>query len=260
VFVNNVRLNEQEVGKQEVPVLFEKREVAPSVWLPVLGLGARLRKGKDTVRIEFEPTNTKVPYSAQFSWASVMDEHTENREGDRVQSTNQSGEGADTKQATGKVAFEQEFVAEFASDLPWHHYPPVATLSEEDKQHLAGLVKKRAEAFKPNCAEVYKWVEGKEGLELAEVKKLKSLEKAYAAGVRIAAPAPEQIEFVTTGGPEVVVQRKDEENLYRPTDPQAFERIKGDEVQMAASAALFMAYPPRLAVVRTPAGVWEVVY
>jgi hypothetical protein len=81
------------------------------------------------------------------------------------------------------------------------------------------------------------------------------LDKAYAAGVRIVAPA--QIEFATTGNPEVVVQGHDGP-LFEP-DRLAFGRIKGDEMKMCAGLALSLAFPPRLIVVRKPDGSWEAV-
>jgi hypothetical protein len=45
-----------------------------------------------------------------------------------------------------------------------------------------------------------------------------------------------------------------------PINRAAFRKIKGDESQMCAAMALFTLYPPRLVVVRTPAGTWEIVY
>lgn len=96
-------------------------------------------------------------------------------------------------------------------------------------------------------------------IKLAELKKTKCLDAAYAAGVRVTAPAVDELEFITTGNPEVVVKRKSGP-LFAPASPKAFEPIKGEEVQMCAGMALSMAYPPRLVAVRNPAGAWEVVY
>jgi hypothetical protein len=70
------------------------------------------------------------------------------------------------------------------------------------------------------------------------------------------APPADQLEFLTPGGPEVVVQRKDGTPLYMP-DEAAFAKIKGDEKQMCASVALMVAFPPRLVVVKTPEGAWQ---
>lgn len=39
VFINNVLMADQEVGKEMVPVLFDDREIAPAVWVPVESLG-----------------------------------------------------------------------------------------------------------------------------------------------------------------------------------------------------------------------------
>ena len=259
VLINNLPIAEQPVSQQEVPVLFEAREIAAAVWVPVESLGPALRKGKNTIRIEFAPADAKVPYRALLRWASVTDQTTERSDAGHHKSTNQSNEGVEDKQATGKVVFEREFVADFAADLPWHHYPAVTALSDEDKQHLTALVKERVEAFKPDFAGVYKLLKSNQKIDLSGLQAAKCLDKAYAAGVRIVAAPPDQIEFATTGSAAVVVRRK-EVGLYAPADPSAFEKIEGDEAQMCVNMALFGAYPPRLVVVRAPSGGWEVAY
>jgi hypothetical protein len=260
VFINNVLMAEKQVDKREVPVLFEEREIAPSVWLPVESLGPVLRKGKNKIRIEFEPTDSKVPYRAQLRWASVTDQVTKVQNGPgQVKETNQSDEGVDDKKTKGRVVFEREFIADFAADLPWHHYPPVITLSAKDKQDLAMLVNERAKAFKPDFAEAYKILKNMRDLNLTEMKKAKCLEKAYTAGVRFTVQPVDKIDFVTTGNPEVVVRGK-AGSLFNPPDPKAFDRIKGDEVQMCAGIALSILYPPHLVFIHTPSGKWEVVY
>lgn len=256
VFINNVPVAEREVGKQEVPVLFDEREIASSVWVPVRSIGPVLRKGKNAIRIEFEPSEA-TPYKAQFSWAEVTDQTTEQSEPGRVKSTNQSGEGKEEKQATGKLVFERAFTADFAEDRPWHHYPPVASLSEEDRQALGNLLRQRAEAFKPKFDGVYTILASVQGIDIPGVRKAKCLDKAYTAGVRIAPPPAEELEFTPTGNPEVVLGRKGGP-LFAP-DSKAFERIKGDEAQMCAGIALSVAYPPQLIVVRQPDGSWQTV-
>jgi hypothetical protein len=260
VYVNNILIAEKDVEKEEVPVLFEEREIAPSVWVPARSLGPALRKGKNMIRIEFDPADSKAPYRAQLRWASVTDQVTtsENAPG-RLSETNQSNEGVDDRNATGHVVFERDFTADFAADLPWHHYPPVTTLSDEDKKNLAALVKQREEAFKPNFAAAYQLLGKISDLSLAEVKKAKCLDKGYAAGVRVSAGTPDQLDFVTTGNPEVVVRGKGGD-LFRPVDPKAFSRIKGEELQMCVQVVFATLFPPRLVAVRTPSGKWEVVY
>lgn len=47
-------------------------------------------------------------------------------------------------------------------------------------------------------------------------------------------------------------------NLYS-VDQKAFEKIEGDDKQMCAGMTLSVVYPPRLVVVRSPGGTWEVV-
>ena len=52
VLVNGVPVARQEVVAQQVPVLFEQREVAAAVWAPTASLGSSVRKGKNRIRIE----------------------------------------------------------------------------------------------------------------------------------------------------------------------------------------------------------------
>ena len=257
VFINDIPLLEQDVEKQEKMVLFAAREISASVWIVARSLGSTVRKGQNTIRIEFEPTDAKAPYRAQLRWASVLDRATEKSGPGRVEATNQGDEGVDDKQGTGKIVFQRDFTADFAKDQPWHHYPAVTALSADDKQRLGSLMQKRTEAFKPNFAEVYKMLEGIENIDVAWMRKAGCLENAYAAGVRVSASSVDNLEFVMTGKPEVVVRAKN--GLLYPSDPKAFERIKGGELRMCAHISLFVAYPPRLIVVRTPAGAWEVV-
>jgi hypothetical protein len=258
VFINNVMLAEQEVRQQSVPVLFEERDIAPSIWVEAAGLGPRIRKGKNTIRIEFEPAKEKAVYKARLAWASVMDQSIKQEEPGRYRETNETGQGADTKAAVGKVIFERDFIADFAADLPWHHYPPVASLTNEDKQRLVTLVNDHVKAFRPDFSGVYRFLSGKNDLKVEEMRKAKCVDKAYAVGIRIGAPARDQFEFVVTGNPEVVVQRKGED-LFTFKNKHLFERMDED-LQMCAGVALFMAYPPRLTVVRSPSGAWDVVY
>jgi hypothetical protein len=260
VFINNIPVAEQEVGKKEVPVLFEEREIAPAVWLPTQSLGPALRKGKNIVRIEFEPSDSEAPYRAQLRWASVTDQVTRTEDApDRIRETNQSGEGVDDRKALGRIVFEREFRADFAADQPWRHYPPVTALSDKDRQDLAKLVKERAMTFKPDFSGAYQILKNNRNINLADVKRIKCLDKAYAAGVRIIALPAEKLDFVISGNPEVVVQGKSG-SLFLPLDPDRFDRITDDTVQMCAGIALSVLYPPRFVVVRTAAGTWEVVY
>ena len=258
VLLNNVPLAEQDVEVRELPVMFEAREIAPAVWVQAKSLGPSVRKGKNTIRFEFDPMDSSAEYRAQLRWASVTDQVREARGPGEYKSTNQAGEGVDEKTISGHLAMEREFTADFAIDQPWHHLPPVTTLSDEDREALAARVQERVEWFKPDFTAIYKQLAGKEGVDLSEIRKRKCLEAAHKAGVHISAASPGALEFVVTGGPEVVVRSKRGE-LY-PPDRDAFARIKGDEMQMCAGAALAVAYPPRLVAVRTPNGNWEVVY
>jgi hypothetical protein len=256
VYVNNVLVAQQAIQQGDLPVLFDEREVAPAVWVPVESLGSMLRKGKNTIRIDFEPLNATTPYKAQLRWASVTDEVAKEEGPGTARATNQADEGVDEKQATGRLVMERDFVADFAKPQPWHSYPPVTSVTPDDERQIAALVAERPQWFKPDFAKIYALLESNERLDAAEVKKAKCLDAAYAAGFRLTAAPADELSFDVTGGPEVVVRRKTGQ-LFE-ADQKAFERIKGgDEVQMCAGMALSVVYSPRLVVVRRPDGTWE---
>jgi hypothetical protein len=259
VFINNVPFTEQEVREEQVPVLFEEHEVAPSVWVPMSSVGPVVRKGKNKIRIEFTPNDPAKSYRAQLRWASVMDTATEETEPGNVRATNQANEGVDERKALkGKVVFEREFVADFGLDLPWHHYPPVTSLTEEEKQKIARLLQARADWFKPDFTALYKAIEANESLKVDDVRKAKCLETAYQAGVRVKAPELGELEFITTGGPEVVVRRKS--GTLFGLDEKTLAPVKDEETQTCVGMTLSMIYPGRLVAVRRPDGMWEIVY
>jgi hypothetical protein len=259
IFINNVPFAEQEVRKDESPVLFDEREVASSVWVPMSSVGPVVRKGKNKIRIEFTPDDSATAYRAQLRWASVTDQTTEETEPGSMRSTNQANEGVDDRKSVkGKVVFEREFAGDFAIDLPWHHYPPVASLTEEDKQKIAVLLKTRAEWFQPDFSALYKAIEENESLKVDDVRKARCLETVYQVGVRVMAPQAGELEFATTGGPEVVVTRK--KGPLFGLDEKTFAPIKDEETQMCAGVALSVVYPGKLVTVRKPDGTWEIVY
>lgn len=259
VYLNGVPLLEQAIAAQSVPVMFEAREIAPALWLPASAFGPGLRRGENSLRIEFEPADAAA-YSAQLRWAEVTDAVQEERSDGHYAATNQSGEGQETRQGHGPLSFERRFVADFASDRPFHHYPPVDALSAADRAAILEQVQARAAAFRPTFDGVHQLLAGRENLRLADIKRLKCLDKAYAAGLRIVLPPVESIELLAFGRPEVVVRGRDGAPLFMPNDAARFERIKGQAVQLCAGVALAAAYPPQLVFVRTPAGRWEVAY
>jgi len=259
IFLNGVPLTEQPVTAQTLPVLFDAREIGPAVWVPASSLGPAVRKGRNSIRIEFEPADAALAYKAQLRWATVTDQTTRSESGPgQMAETNQADEGGEEKQAKGKVEFQREFTADFAQDMPWHHYPVVNRVEEKDRQALADLVKARADLYKPKFDGIYKLLAAKPGVEVARVRKAKCLDTAYKAGVRVPAPAADQLDFVTSGQPEVVVRRKGSD-LFT-FDPAQFQRIKDGDIQMCAGMVLEMVFPRQLIAVRNPAGTWEVPY
>ena len=265
VFVNNVPVAQQDIDKRSVPVLFDNREVASSLWVTAQSMGPALRRGKNKIRIEFTPANASQPYAMQLRWATVTDQvkRTESGPG-QVSSTNQSDEGADNRKAvSGKLALEREFVADFPADMPWHHYAPVTGLTDADKQELAALVAARGQVFKPDFAAAYQLLSGASTpgmqLNLDGIRKSKILSVGYTAGVRVVPPTVDKMEFVLTGNPEVVLRGSGGGALFA-LDPKALRRIKGEEQQFGMAMVLGVLFPPQLVVVRDAAGKWAVVY
>jgi len=253
VFLNNVPIAEQDVKKDKVPVIFDNREIPASVWVPAKSLGGMVRKGKNTLRIEFVPTDMKAAYQSRLQWNEVTDQ-VRSSEG---RSTNRGGEGMETKKSQGKVVLERDFTGDFATEQPWHKYPAVSALNDEDRQKLAAFVKDRAEAFRPNFDAIYKILAEKPELNVKEIRKIGCLEKAHAAGVRVPVPAAAELEFTTTGSAAVVIARKSG-SLY-PFERKSFASLKGEDMQMCAGFTLSNVYPPKLVVTKTPDGRWEAV-
>lgn len=259
VYINKVLLAEQEVREDDVPVMFEEHEIAAAVWVPMSSVGPILRKGKNTIRIEFTPNDPAKTYRAQLRWASVTDSATEEEEPGSGRSTNQANEGVDDrKSVTGKVAFEREFTADFAQDLPWHHYPAVTSLTEEDKQKIGALLKERADWFQPDFSKLYKALEENESLKVEDVRQAQCLEAVYKAGVRVKAPEAGELNFTTTDGPAVTVTKK-EGSLFG-LDEKTFAAIKDEDTQMCAGMAMSTIYPMKLIAVKKPDGNWEIVF
>ncbi len=261
VLVNGVPVARQEVVAQQVPVLFEQREVAAAVWAPAASLGSSVRKGTNRIRIEFTPADGSKPYRALFRYATVTDQviRTETSPG-HFSETNQTGVGEEEKSVTGPVSFEREFDADFVEDRPWHHQPAVTSLSDADRQSLKQLVRDRAAAFKPGFQPIYQELSGITNssmqLNSEAIRKSKCLDKAYAAGVRIVPAA--DLDIVTTGNPEIVVSAKSGQ-LFGPEDSKAFSRIKGNDMQMCIGVVLGVYYPQQMLVVRGSEDKWMVV-
>ncbi|MEO6872520.1 MAG: hypothetical protein ABI233_09920 [Chthoniobacterales bacterium] len=259
IFINDVPYGaEQEVRQEKLPVLFDEHEVGPSVALSMSSAGSIVRKGKNKVRIEFTPNDPAKSYRAQLRWASVTDEPTSELDGNNEQATNRTAEGVDDrKDVKGKVVFEREFTADFALDLPWHHYPAVQELTEDDKQKMVALLKTRADWFQPDFSALYKAIEENDSLKVDDVRSAHCLEAAYKAGVRVSAPTVADLNFTTTGGPEVIVTRK--AGTLFGLDEKTFAAVKDEGTEMCAGMVLATVYPGRMGIVRRPDGTWETV-
>ena len=253
VYVNGIMVASQVIKQDTVPVLFDEREIAASVWVPTQSLGSLLRKGKNRIRVEFAPS-VATPYKAQLRWAQVTDQVQEEDTPGGSRSTNQANEGVETKDAKGKLTMEREFDADFATAQPWHAYPAVTTLTGDDKQKVLALAVERAGWFAPDFAGIYTALAGNEGIEVAQVRAAKCLDAVYAAGVRIGPPKAGTYDITTTGSAAVVVQSKGE--MLYDIDRAAFDKVTDEDVQMCAGMVLGTIYQ-RLIAVRTPDGTWQ---
>lgn len=148
IFVNGVLLGEQDIRRRNLLVHSETHEVAPALVVPAADVGPILRKGRNTVRIEFEPLQASVTYHAHLRWATLV-ERTETA-GTESGGIDRTDRGLEDRTQSGKVIFEREFTAEFAQDRAWHHFPPVTAVSDEDRRAVAEVVRARAAAFAPD--------------------------------------------------------------------------------------------------------------
>jgi hypothetical protein len=253
IFLNGVPFSQTEVQAGKAPVMFEERQITGPVWITGSSLGVSLRKKNNKLRIEFEPTDLAAKYQTQFRWAFVTDGQIVEASGGKTSVTNLAGEGKEESSAFGKFSVEKVFDADFAEARPWHNYPPISKLDEADRKQLSDLVTARANVFKPPFVEAYRLLAKDPRIKAAEARKLRCLEKAYAAGARLA-PAKD-VEMVVTGNPEVVVQSKSG-MLFAPVDLKTFESIGTDDFMECLMPVMGVLFPQRLVMVKSPAGVW----
>ncbi len=91
IFINNVPFTEQEVRKDELPVLFDEHEVTPSVWVPMSSVGPVVRKGKNKIRIEFTPDDSAKAYRRAVA-LGIGDGSDDRRNGTGQHAFDQPGE------------------------------------------------------------------------------------------------------------------------------------------------------------------------
>lgn len=101
IFLNGVPYAEQAVRQDEAPVMSDEREIAPAVWLPVESLGPAVRKGKNTIRIEFTPSDLRTEYRGRLSWATVTDTETGGKKDGKQTATNTTAAENPRRAATG---------------------------------------------------------------------------------------------------------------------------------------------------------------
>lgn len=256
VLINGLLIAEREVRASEAPVLFEERQIGGPIWITGQSLGPSLRKQGNLLRIEFEPATAGLAYQTQLRWAFVSDGSTEKVEGNKHTSTNMTGEGKEEKAAQGKFSVEKAFDADFAPERPWHQYPAVMALSEEDRAALAALVQKRLDAYQPNFAQAYALLQSDPRVDIAEMRELRCVEKAYQAGMRVKGPAAGQLVVTLSGKAEVLLQAKGAP-LFQPADPNFFPKVKDQSLMRCMIPVLEVLFPERLLAAKNPNGTWE---
>jgi hypothetical protein len=256
VFINNVPIAEEELREEKLAITPESHDVGPGVAVPISSAGSVVRKGKNKFRLEFRPNDAAKFYDAQLRWSFLSDQPTHDLGPDGSGSL--TNEGVDDRKSTkGKVVFERDFTAAFALDFPWHHYPAVTSLTEDDKKKIVALLQARVAWFQPNFSALYKAIEDDESLKADDVRKAQCLEAAYKAGVRVSAPQAGELNFTMTGGPEVMVAR--ENGTLFGLDEKTFAGVQDEETQACASVVLASVYPGRIGAVHKPDGAWEIV-
>ena len=253
VYVNGIMVASQVIKQDTVPVLFDEREIAASVWVPTQSLGSLLRKGKNRIRVEFAPS-VATPYKAQLHWAQVTDQVQEEDTPGSSRSTNQANEGVETKDAKGKLTMEREFDADFATAQPWHAYPAVTTLTGDDKQKSA-LAVERAGWFALDFAGIYTALAGNEGIEVAQVRAAKCLDAVTPPACASGHPRPAPTTSRPRAAPPSSCSRR--ARCSTTSIAAAFEKVTDEDVQMCAGMVLGTIYQ-RLIAVRTPDGTWQV--
>ncbi len=252
VLLNNVPIAEKDVAAAKAPVVFEDRQIGGPIWITSQSFGPSLRKKGNKLRIEFAPANAKAAYKTQLRWAFVTDGVTETPNS----ATNMAGEGKEEKAQSGVAVLERQFDADFAEARPWHAYPAVTTLNDEDRKALAAMVQSRLDAYRPPFAAAYKFLAADQRVDAADLRKSRCVEKTHAAGLKVKGPAAGALDMVLTGNAEVVLRAKSG-SLYAPVDESLFDRIKDESVMRCMMPVLEVLFPQSLLVVKNPAGAWE---
>lgn len=240
-------------------------ELSPAFWLPLRGLQPVLRRGPNLLRLRFTPEDGRIRYVSQFRWVVVSDRTTTSTTaaGTTV-STNQAAEGGEQRESQGPVTFEHRFEAPFARVEPWHSDPPVVTLESADRAAIQGLLARRVALFAPDFSAAYAYLAAlptDRGLHLdvPAMRRERCLERGHAAGVRVLAPAPDQVRLVTTGSP-VVVARGAGPSLFPLANlPGSEARLAAlpDDVGLCVAVVTGVLSPSQLLLVKGPDRQWR---
>ncbi len=240
-------------------------ELSPAFWLPVRGLQPVLRRGPNLLQLRFTPQDGRIHYESQFRWVVVTDRviTTTTADGATV-STNQAAEAGERREGVGPVSFVHRFEAPFARLEPWHSDPPVVTLESADRAAIQVLLARRAALLAPDFSAAYAYLAAlptDRGLRLdvPAMRRQRCLERGHAAGVRLAAPAPDQVRLITTGSP-VVVARGAGPSLFPLANlPGSEARLAAlpDDVGLCVAVVTGVLSPSQLLLVKGPDGQWR---
>lgn len=241
-------------------------ELSPAFWLPVRGLQPVLRRGPNRLQLRFTPQDGRIHCESQFRWVVVSDRTTTTTTAEGTSlSTNQVAEGGERRQSQGPVTFEHRFEAPFASAEPWHDAPPIQALEPADRTVILALLARRAALFSPDFSAAYAYLAALPSdrglrLDVPAMRRERCLERGHAAGVRLLAPAPDQVRLITTGSP-VVVARGAGPSLFPLANlPGSEARLAAlpDDVGLCVAVVTGVLSPPQLLLVKGPHGQWRV--
>ncbi|MBI2265000.1 MAG: hypothetical protein HYU64_07490 [Armatimonadetes bacterium] len=262
--VNDAFVYKTETTGEPLTSTFEN-EVSLPLAGNVLSLGPVVRKGPNKLVFEFIPRDSSMEYEIELRFSRVMDQaKLERTSGGTFQGGNLSALEAIHNNEKGRVAIEKTVDADFAQDRPWHHYPPVSSLTEGDRKALLSALKGKADLFSignfPKLIQELK--AGTQFQATPEVQKLlrKGLEKYLKRHKALNLLSLEKMEFLLTGRQEVLILRKGEEGFLVNLDPDdaAKAGLTMDEGSVLAGAVAQFFW--KTAYARNPQGLWERVY
>lgn len=259
IYVNGLPHIEVEVRERKHVMNSAGRDITPAaVIIDVASFGTLLRKGRNTLRVDFFPADYKRAYTVELRWTPVGDATTGPRAAKGAAARGPVEPSRERINARSAVRIEREFDADFATGRAWHQYPAVTALSDADREQIRALLVQRLHALQPGFGVFYAWL-ARNNFVVAEIRKDRVPEKIQAAGLLVRMADTGRLEFLIGPGAGVMVKPPLKEPLYWPENPSVLSRISDAAAQEFARSILPRLFPTRLMVARNADGVWEAV-